>query len=261
MTVTSNQREQQAAERPLARLVEIAGARVDYATFTLGPVDLDVHAGEILCVVGPNGAGKTTLLRAASGLLPLASGEVRLGGESVAGRPPRVLRRIGWVPDEEDDILGDLTCTELWELHAYAHARVDGSFEPLVARARELAERLDFVPPRTLVASFSHGMKKKAQIVAGLMHEPDFVIFDEPRNGLDPIAIDRLERLVDELRASGRAIVIATHDLHYAQRVADRVAVLRGGQVAALGTPDALADGAGGLPEAFLRLVEPQDGS
>lgn len=239
--------------------VEVAGVVVKYPTFTLGPIDLEINAGEIVCLVGPNGAGKTTLLRALIGLLPLESGHVLLGGENVQGRAPSVVKRIGWIPDDDTELLEDLTCSELWDLHAYAHSHAGAERKSLLEHAQSIAAQLDFDPPKILLASCSHGMRKKAQIVTALMHEPRLLLLDEPRNGLDPIAIDRLEQLITGARDMGRAIVISTHDLHYAQRVADRVVVMSRGTVRAMGTPTSLmTECDSSLHDAFMRLIAPE---
>lgn len=236
-------------------------ARVDEACvrfdgFQLGPLSLALEAGSIVCVVGPNGAGKTTLLRALAGLVPLSSGRIVVGGREVAGRDESVRRCVGWVPDDGDELLPELTASELWALHAHAHARWGGDPRQMEEQARALARRLDFDPPPRLVATFSHGMRKKTQLVAGLLHRPDVVLVDEPRNGLDPIAIERLEWLLRELRDDGRSVVVATHDLWYAERTGDRVAVLRHGRLAACGPPGELMAGSeASFSEAFFRLI------
>lgn len=237
--------------------VAARGVVVHLGGFTLGPLDLEVGASEILCLVGPNGAGKTTLLRALTGLRPPDSGSTEIAGWPALGRSPEALRRLGWVPDDVDDILPEVTAEELWDLHALAHSSVDGTVDAMRARAAALAERLDFRPPASRIAVYSHGMRKKTQLVAGLLHDPDVVFLDEPRNGLDPIAIERLENLLQELRDGGRAIVLATHDLRYAERVADRVCILHDGQVAALGTlREVLRGDEKELVQAFFRILD-----
>lgn len=234
--------------------IDVRGVRVRLGRFRLGPVSFTVPHGALACVLGPNGSGKTTLLRVVTGLYAPDQGEVLLSGQASRGRPPEVLRGLGFVPDDPADTLAELTPDELWELHAFAHHHHGAPAGRLLDRARELAADLGLQPAGGTIGSFSHGMRKKTQIVAALMHEPGVLVLDEPHAGLDPVAIRRLERLVDGRRQQGAAVLAATHDLHYAERRADLVCVLNEGQLVATGAPGQLARGTG-FDDAFFRLV------
>ena len=122
--------------------------------FRLGPVDLELAAGQIACLVGPNGSGKTTLLKTIMGLIPAVSGEAAVHGVSTRGRPTAVLRELGYAADGDEGLIGELTATELWDLHALVHTRRGGSLEQMRARARMLAQTLDFV--RTIHRDKTH---------------------------------------------------------------------------------------------------------
>jgi len=237
---------------PLCRVDDLT---VEYSHFTLGPVHLDLSAGEVFCLVGPNGSGKTTLISALLGLVA-HSGSASIDGQESRGRDPGVLREVGYVPDDTAEVIPELTAPEWWELHALSHARIRGSMAAMLADADALAEHLDFAPPPAPMSSFSHGMLKKTQLVAGLLHDPQVAILDEPRNGLDPIAIERLERLIVDLRRRQRLVLLATHDLRFAERMADRVAILDRGRVVSVGSPASLVEpGEAGFAEAFFRIV------
>lgn len=234
---------------------------VDFKNFRLGPLSLRFGAADLTCLVGPNGSGKTTLLRALMGFVKVTSGQVLYDAMPMSSRPPAALRLIGFVPDGPDNLVPELTAQELWELHALAHSRIAGNFREMMARAAQLANILDLAPSRATIRSYSHGMQKKTQLIAGLLHRPDYLILDEPRNGLDPIAGERLDRLVAEECRRGCTVVLATHDLRYAARVAHSVVVLNRGQCTAVGSPDQLRrTDEHDFVETFFRLVREAGG-
>ena len=229
---------------------------VRYPEFRLGPLSLTIPAGHIVGLVGPNGSGKSTLLRTLLGLQYADAGTVTILGHQTGGRPYGVLREVGYVPDDVSETIAELTPEELWEFHAMAHARITGTVDDMMERAREISSQLDFDAPARPISSLSYGMRKKTQIVAGMLHKPSVLIMDEPRNGLDPIASARLEQLMAREREQGTALLLATHDLRSAAALADIVAILKLGQIVACGSPRELS-----LPEdrtfteTFLRIV------
>lgn len=239
--------------RPIGMLAG-SGLQLAYPAFTFGPVDIVVDAGRIQCVVGPNGAGKTTLLSLLLGMVSPDAGALLFEGEAVEVGDRSFLRRVGWVADT-DDLPGELTAEELWEFVAVVHARVDGRVGDMLQRARAIAEHLDFQPPTELIRTFSHGMRKKTQLVAGLLHSPSVVLLDEARNGLDPLSIHRLGTLLRSLRDAGTGLLLATHDLHYAERTADHLVVLHKGTVLREGPVADVVGVAPSLESAFLDLI------
>jgi ABC-2 type transport system ATP-binding protein len=247
------------AETNIRRLragVAFTDLTVDFKNFRLGPLSLRFAASNLTCLVGPNGSGKTTLIRALMGIVKLSAGEVLYDAMPMSSRPPDLLRLIGFVPDGPDNLVPELTARELWELHALAHSRVTGSFSEMMTQAEQLAHVLDLRPSRATIRSYSHGMQKKTQLIASLMHKPDYLILDEPRNGLDPIAGEKLDRLVAEECGRGATVILATHDLRYAARVAHSVVVLNRGQCTAVGSPDQLRmTGERDFVDTFFRLV------
>lgn len=241
---------------PTGELLCARGATFAYPEFTLGPVDLAAEPGIVRCIIGPNGSGKTTLVNLLLGLQQPTAGEVRLMGEPPVADGRDIFRYTGFCPDG-DDLVPELSAEELWDVCAVLHARFGASRRALMATARELAGRLEFTPPARPIAQYSHGMRKKTQLVAALLHRPKVAVFDEPTNGLDPIASYRLGELVRSLADDGTAFLITSHDLAWAERFSDRVTVLRSGTVAAAGpTSEVLARSADGtLLDSFMDAV------
>ena len=235
-------------------LIRARDVRVEFPGFTLGPIDIDLPPG-VHGLLGPNGAGKTTLVNTLLGLQERRGGQVEALGVALNGRAPDVLRQVGIVPDTSESLPQELTAWEFWRLVARLVGAPQDQGE-LLATAERLAAELDFRPPDAPIASFSLGMRKKTQVVAALLHDPVVVVMDEPRNGLDPLAIRRLEQLLQDLRARGACVLVASHDLWWADRIADSVHVLADGRMIASGAPSALkAPGEESLVDTYVRLV------
>lgn len=204
------------------------GLRRDFARVpVLAGVDLTVEAGELVVLLGSNGAGKTTLLRVLATLLRPSGGVLTLFGEDASRRPPAARRRLGHV-GHESACYPDLTGRENLEFHAELH----GVSDP----ASRIAELLRWAgledAARRPVRVYSRGMAQRLALARALLHDPDLLLLDEPFSGLDPAAVRRLETLLAELRRSGHAIVLSTHDLDHVAAVATRVAMLHRGCIA-----------------------------
>lgn len=204
----------------------LASAEVEYPAFHYGPVDLAVVPGELVALVGANGAGKTTTLDLLAGRLAPRRGGADCGGDDT--EPPAL--RCGYVTDA-DDLPCDLTARELWALVARTTAGRRGA-AALLDGARTLAGQFDFVQEDQLIGTLSHGNRQKVKLIAAFMVAPGSILLDEPRNGLDPVAMHRLDEHLAAEAARGAALLVATHDLHYAQRAATRVIALHRGRVA-----------------------------
>jgi ABC-2 type transport system ATP-binding protein len=201
----------------------------------LDQVSLHIEPGEIVALLGPNGAGKTTASRIIAGILAPSDGDVVIDGMSVREKPNAVRRLCGMVTDQP-------ALYERMTLRAYLG--FFGSLYELESpkkRAQELAvmlglaDRLD-----ARLGTFSRGMKQKVAIARGLVHDPPVLLLDEPATALDPETARSLRAFIVSLRARHRAILLCTHDLDEAQRIADRVVVLFKGRVAREGTTEAL---------------------
>jgi ABC-2 type transport system ATP-binding protein len=196
----------------------------------LSEVSLQVHPGEIVALLGPNGAGKTTASRIIGGILAPSEGDVVVDGASVRDDPNAVRARCGFVTDQP-------ALYDRMPLRRYL-----GFFGWLYdvrspdARAGELAKLLglDDVLDRKL-GTFSRGMRQKVAIARALVHDPPVLLLDEPATALDPEMAQMLRGFIVSLRARHRAILLTTHDLDEAQRIADRVVVLYRGRVVRIG--------------------------
>jgi ABC-2 type transport system ATP-binding protein len=203
-------------------------------------VTLRVPAGSILALLGPNGAGKTTIVRMLAGLVAPTAGDAVVAGRDVRADPAGVRTRVGLVTDVPG----------LHEQMAPA-AYLDffGRLYGLdsATRRRRIADLLTFFGledvRRKRMAGFSKGMKQKVALARALLHEPPVLFLDEPTSGLDPLGARAVRDLILSLRSDRRAVVLCTHDLDEAERLADEVTILRGGRIIATGTPGALRAG------------------
>jgi len=201
---------------------------VDDVSFTL-------ECGEILALLGPNGAGKTTTLRMLAGLIAPSSGDVRVDGETLTRRSaPRLRQRIGLLT-EAPGLWDRLTVRKNLEVYA----RLYGIDHP----ERAVDEALDIFGIRERAgdpaAQLSKGLKQRVALARTLLHRPDAVLLDEPTSGLDPESARTVRDLILRLRDQQRTVVLSTHNLDEVDRVADRVAVIRG-RLIALDTPSGL---------------------
>jgi ABC-2 type transport system ATP-binding protein len=213
-------------------VLSVQGLLRSYATLVaLGPIDLEVEAGEFVALVGPNGAGKSTLLACVAGLLEPTEGEVRVAGARAGSLPARAATSyLGDEPVLYDDLsleehleyVGRLHGVEDWE-----HPAAD-----LVTRLG-LDERVDDLP-----AHFSKGMRQKTAIALGLARPFSILLADEPFDGLDPPSREVLTDLLTEAAVSGAAVIVSTHRLDIAER-ASRAIALFDGQVTHDGPADA----------------------
>jgi len=194
-------------------------------------VDLSVRRGEVYGFLGPNGAGKTTTLRMLLGLVAPTSGTVR-----VLGHPPgdpRALARLGALIEEPAFYPYLSGRDNLRVLARYAgvdEARIDGALEVVELTSRR----------RDPFATYSLGMKQRLGVAGALLKDPELVVLDEPTNGLDPAGMRDMRRLIAELGASGRTVLLSSHLLAEVQQVCDRVAVIDGGRLLREGTVDAI---------------------
>lgn len=206
----------------------------------LNGVSFAVEKGEVFGLLGPNGAGKTTAVRLANGVLAPDDGEIRVLGLDVRDQDD-VIRQNSGVLTETAALYERLTALE----NLLFFARVCGIPER-TARTRALSALRDFglaERARSKVAGFSTGMKKRLALARTLLHQPEIVFLDEPTSGLDPEAARSVLDLIAKLSAAeGRTVIITTHNLHDAERLCHRVAIIFRGRVLAVGEPRELAD-------------------
>ena len=194
-------------------------------TRALDGVDVVAGGGEILAVVGPNGAGKTTLLRVLSGERRPDRGEVYVDGVAVSGADPGWRGRVGLV-SHRTGLYGKLSVME--NLNFFAALQGVAGGRGAVGKMLEAVGAAGLAGTR--VESLSRGQGQRVALARSLLHDPDIMFLDEPFTGLDPGGAAALEAVLEARRAEGGVVVLVTHDLRRGLRLADRVAVLRGGR-------------------------------
>jgi len=238
-------------------IISVSGLHKTYASGfqALRQVDLDIRRGEIFALLGPNGAGKTTTLRMVTGLLKPDAGSIEVFGVDLRADPAAAKRLIAWLPDEP------MIYDKLTALEYLAFVAGLWGVAPDVARTRaeELLRWLDLWNERDQrCESFSRGMKQKAALAGALIHEPRLLILDEPLTGLDAGAARQVKDLLQQKVSQGATVILTTHILEVAERLADRIGIIQGGRLLAQGTLEELQTRAGEgrtLEDVFLRLV------
>ncbi|KKB10111.1 ABC transporter [Devosia chinhatensis] len=218
-------------------------------------VDLSIGAGEFYALLGPNGAGKTTILRMIAGLLRPDAGSISIFGQDALADPVAAKRQMAWVSDEPMvyDRLTPLEYLEfvsgLWQVDP-DHAR---------RSAHALIDWLGLAPhANELCGGFSKGMLQKVALAGALVHDPKLIILDEPLTGLDAGSARQVKDVLREKTASGVTVIMTTHILEVAERMAERIGVIADGRLIAEGTLAELRDRTGGentLEDIFLDLV------
>jgi ABC-2 type transport system ATP-binding protein len=212
-------------------------------------VDLEVHAGEFFGLLGPNGAGKSTIIKMVTGLVRPTSGTIRVLGADVDTDSSWVKARIGLLP-EESNLYERLTGEEFLcfcgRMYGLAEKAVRG-------RSEELLDVLELTDKRdTLIIDYSQGMKKKVGLAASLIHNPKVLFLDEPFNGVDVVSSRTVRRILMRLVERGVTVFFSSHVMDLVERLCNRVAILRQGRIAALGTVDELKAQVGAPVESSL---------
>jgi ABC-2 type transport system ATP-binding protein len=218
-------------------------------------IDLSVRRGEFYALLGPNGAGKTTTLRMVTGLLAPDSGQVEVLGIDLATNPGAAKQKMAYLPDDPM-LYGKLRPTEYLEFVAGLWGIAPEDAEP---RARRLLDWLDLTKhAHELTEGFSRGMKQKLALAGALIHEPELLILDEPLTGLDAAAARQVKDLLVSHVAQGGTVILTTHILEVAERLAQRIGIIRQGKLIAEGTLAELRERTlgGSLEDVFLQLTE-----
>ncbi len=232
--------------------------KINHLTKTYGSkravddLTLHIQPGEIYGFIGHNGAGKTTTIKAVSGILQFDSGEIFIDGKSVKDDPLGCKRSIAYIPDNPDmyeflsgikylnfiaDVFGVPADIRQARIHKYAD---------LFELTADLAQP---------VSAYSHGMKQKLALISALLHDPKLMIMDEPFVGLDPIASHALKTIMRDKCNAGGAMFFSTHVLEVAEKLCDKVAIIKNGKLLVSGTMDEVK-GDSSLESVFLELEE-----
>jgi ABC-2 type transport system ATP-binding protein len=239
--------------------LRLSGLRKSFGRPAVDGLDLTVRRGELYALLGPNGAGKTTTLRMVTGLLAPDAGDVEVLGIDLARDPAGAKRGMAYLPD--DPLLyGKLKPTEYLEFVAGLWGIRAQDAEP---RARRLLDWLDLTKhAHELTEGFSRGMKQKLALAGALIHEPELLILDEPLTGLDAAAARQVKDLLVSHVEQGGTVILTTHILEVAERLAQRIGIIRQGRLIAEGTLAELRERTqgGSLEDVFLHLTEGQPG-
>ena len=230
--------------------------RINHLTKTYGEKkavdDLNIHInpGEIYGFIGHNGAGKTTTLKSVVGILQFDQGEILIDGKSIQTDPLACKREIAYIPDNPD--LYDYM-TGIKYLNFIADV-FGVSAQDRQTRIRKYADLFELTEDLAQpIAAYSHGMKQKLAIIAAWLHQPKLIIMDEPFVGLDPKASHLLKGMMREVCDAGGAIFFSTHVLEVAEKLCDKVAIIKGGKLIRSGTMEEVK-GDDSLEEVFLEL-------
>jgi ABC-2 type transport system ATP-binding protein len=230
--------------------------KIEHLTKTYGStkavddLSLHIHKGEIFGFIGHNGAGKSTTLKSAVGILPFDEGTILINGHNIKTDPVTCKQELAYIPDNPDlyefmsgigylnfiaDIFGIDSAVRQERIRRYAD-----TFELTQALAEP-------------ISSYSHGMKQKLALISALIHDPKLIIMDEPFVGLDPKASHQLKQMMREHCDNGGAIFFSTHVLEVAEKLCDKVAIIKQGRLVKSGTMEEVK-GDDSLEEVFLEL-------
>ena len=229
---------------------------IDHLTKTFGEKkavdDLSLHIapGEIYGFIGHNGAGKTTTLKSVVGIQQFDSGGITIGGHSIQDDPIACKKMLAYIPDNPD-LYEFMTGIQYLNFIADIFGVEESARQERIRKYADLFElTADLAQP---VAAYSHGMKQKLAIISAWLHEPKLILMDEPFVGLDPKASHILKGMMREVCDAGGAIFFSTHVLEVAEKLCDKVAIIKGGKLIRSGTMEEVK-GDDSLEEVFLEL-------
>ena len=213
-------------------------------------LSLHIQPGEIYGFIGHNGAGKTTTLKSVVGILQFDEGEITIDGISIREQPLACKKKFAYIPDNPD-LYDFMTGLKYLNFIADVFGVDENTRQERIRKYAELFELTnDLGQP---IAAYSHGMKQKLAIIAAWMHDPKLIIMDEPFVGLDPKASHLLKGMMREVCDNGGAIFFSTHVLEVAEKLCDKVAIIKGGKLIRSGTMEEVK-GDDSLEEVFLEL-------
>ncbi len=213
-------------------------------------LSLEIESGEIYGFIGHNGAGKTTTLKSVVGILKFDAGEIYIDGESVQAAPLACKKKIAYIPDNPD-LYEFMSGIKYLNFIADVYGVGADQRQEKIRKYADLFEiTADLAQP---IAAYSHGMKQKLAIISAWLHDPKLIIMDEPFVGLDPKAAHILKGMMRELCDEGGAIFFSTHVLEVAEKLCDKVAIIKGGKLIRCGTMEEVK-GDDSLEDVFLEL-------
>lgn len=215
-------------------------------------VTLTVESGDIYGFIGHNGAGKSTTIRAVVGVLDFTEGEIYIDGHSVKTEPMECKKVTAYIPDNPD-IYENLTGIQYLNFISDVFDIGAKEREERIKKYADMFEITEALGDQ--ISSYSHGMKQKVAIISALIHEPKLLVLDEPFVGLDPKATYILKEIMKEMCEKGTAVFFSTHVLDVAEKLCNKVAIIKQGKIIASGTMEELTNGQS-LEEVFLEVVD-----
>ena len=213
---------------------------------------LHIQPGEIYGFIGHNGAGKTTTIKSCCGILQFDEGEILIDGISIKDDPIACKKQLAYIPDNPDlyEFMSGMQflnfVADIFEVSAVERTSRIKKYADLLGLTDDLGQS---------IASYSHGMKQKLAIISALIHEPKLIIMDEPFVGLDPKASHQLKQLMREICDNGGAIFFSTHVLEVAEKLCDKIAIIKGGKLIKAGDTEEVK-GDSSLESVFLELED-----
>lgn len=235
--------------------------KIEHFTKTYGQkkavddLSLHIQKGEIYGFIGHNGAGKTTTIKACCGILGFDNGEIYVDGVSIKDNPLDCKKNIAYIPDNPD-LYEFMSGTAYLNFIADIFGISNAERKERISKYAELFEIKDSLAQP--ISSYSHGMKQKLAIISALIHDPKLIIMDEPFVGLDPKASHILKGLMRDMCDNGGAIFFSTHVLEVAEKLCDKVAIIKGGKLIKSGTMEEVK-GDDSLESVFLELEGDND--
>lgn len=232
--------------------------KIDHLTKRFGEkvavddLSLSIEPGEIYGFIGHNGAGKTTTLKSVAGILEFDEGEITIGGMSIREKPLECKKLMAYIPDNPDlyDFMTGIKylnfIADIFGVDADVRAERIKRYADIFGLTSDLAQP---------IAAYSHGMKQKLAIISAWIHEPKLIIMDEPFVGLDPTAAHDLKLMMRELCDNGGSIFFSTHVLEVAEKLCDKIAIIKNGKLIRKGTMEEVK-GDESLEDVFLELAE-----
>jgi len=241
-------------------MLDIKNLRKSFGSLVaVDDVSFSLAKGQLVGLLGPNGAGKTTTVSMIAGLVTPDRGEVLIAGHRLAGDTDPAKRRIGLVP-QDLALYDELSARDNLRFFGALYSLTGRALDEAIAKALELVELADRARDR--VKTFSGGMKRRLNLAAGLLHDPDILLLDEPTVGVDPQSRNAIFENLETLKSRGKGLIYTTHYMEEVERLADRIVVMDHGKVIAEDTLDGLqlrVAGVGGgkatLESVFLTLT------
>ena len=235
----------------MENIIEVKNLTKKYKNLkAVDDLSLHIEAGQIYGFIGHNGAGKTTTLKSIAGILPFDEGDILIGGKSILSHPLECKKMMAYIPDNPD-LYGYMTANkylnficDIYQIDKSQRKQLINKYADLFELTNDLGQTIN---------GYSHGMKQKLALIAALIHDPKLIIMDEPFVGLDPKAAHEVKQLMRNICDNGGAIFFSTHVLEVAEKLCDKVAIIKNGKLIKEGLVNEVI-GDDSLEDVFLEL-------